>query len=59
MKSQNYYEPITITHGNVTIRIHKPVLTEEERKKREACVAVAMSAMAKEMREREDKKHDA
>lgn len=44
--------------GNVTIRIHRPTLTEEERKKREGLIISAMEQMAWEMQKGE-RKHGA
>ena len=43
------YYTKTIKTKNATIEINRPILTEEERKKREASVILALTAIARNM----------
>ncbi len=48
-----------IKHGNATIEIYRPILSEAEQKKREAYVAnAASSALASYYRRMEEQKHE-
>lgn len=40
------YETKEITYGNATIVIHRPKLTDEEQKKREKNIAIALQRFA-------------
>ena len=46
-KKDEYYLFKTVTHGNVTINTYRPILTEQERKKREKEI---MEALARVLR---------
>lgn len=46
-----YSEPKVITYGNITIRVHRPDLTDEERQRREAHVLAAMQQIGIAMQE--------
>ena len=43
------YRTKTIRHGNATIEIHRPILTEEEQSRREEEVKQAMAAFLRGM----------
>ena len=50
MKGQDTYTQVKeITYGNITIRIHRPDLTEKERNCREGRIVTALQAMGREM----------
>ena len=51
------YETKEITYGNATIVIHRPKLTDEEQKKREKNIAIALQrfAMAERKHNEEEK----
>lgn len=50
MKGQDVYTQVKeITYGNITIRIHRPDLTEKERTSREARIATSLQAIGREM----------
>ena len=47
-KEDKYYLAKTIQHGNATIHIYRPILTDEERKKREKhIISVAERMLSK------------
>ena len=47
-KEDKYYLAKTIQHGNATIHIYRPILTEEERKKREQQVIDVLTQLARQ-----------
>lgn len=59
MKGQDitYLEPTTIEYGNITIRVHHPDLSDEERQRREGQIIAVMQQMGKEMIKKEGRKH--
>lgn len=48
-KNETAYRTITITVGNATVNIHQPILTNQERKKREEAVITALRNFGKSM----------
>ena len=52
---ENYTQVNEITYGNVTIRVHKPELTNEERAKRETLVINTLQYVGGEFLERSNK----
>lgn len=48
------YTTQTITRDNFTVTIHKPILNERERKKREQEIIVALARFGKEMEKQDN-----
>lgn len=47
------YTTVTITVGSATVRIHRPILTEDERKRREGNLIDVLSKFGKVLQEGE------